>query len=329
MPFPLLIPIVLGAGSVATAGYGAKKGYEGVSGMKQARQIAEEAQARGVAAVSELNRRKEDADRCAAEYADSILDIQQTTYRRFADLADRFGQNNARLLGQVLKEVNVSPVIVKDLKISSVKACDLAKGMISMGTSGAGAACGTKMLIGLFGTASTGSSISSLSGAAAAKATMAWLGGGSIAAGGGGVALGTLVLGGLTTAPAILAGGFVLARKGAQEVADARSYEAEINMQISKVKDVLAFLDSLITRINELKSLVISLNLRANNILNMIEPESFDINNPGHIQLFQQAALLLKALTRVISTPVLDQEGNITAESRQVQFEYQDIGGYA
>jgi hypothetical protein len=47
-------------------------------------------------------------------------------------------------------------------------------------------------------TASTGTAIASLSGAAAANATLAWLGGGTLAAGGGGVAAGTTVLAGIS-----------------------------------------------------------------------------------------------------------------------------------
>lgn len=45
-----------------------------------------------------------------------------------------------------------------------------------------------------FGTASTGTAISALSGAVATKATLAWLGGGAIASGGGGVAAGRALL---------------------------------------------------------------------------------------------------------------------------------------
>jgi len=47
-------------------------------------------------------------------------------------------------------------------------------------------------------TASTGTAIGSLSGAAAANATLAWLGGGTLASGGGGVAAGTTVLAGIS-----------------------------------------------------------------------------------------------------------------------------------
>ena len=45
-----------------------------------------------------------------------------------------------------------------------------------------------------FGTASTGAAISALSGAAATNAALAWLGGGAIAAGGGGMAAGNTLL---------------------------------------------------------------------------------------------------------------------------------------
>lgn len=45
-----------------------------------------------------------------------------------------------------------------------------------------------------FGTASTGTAISTLSGAAASKAALAWLGGGALAAGGGGTATGATLL---------------------------------------------------------------------------------------------------------------------------------------
>jgi len=59
---------------------------------------------------------------------------------------------------------------------------------------GALAGAGTLAAISAWGTASTGTAIASLSGAAATNASLAFLGGGSIAAGGGGVALGSAIL---------------------------------------------------------------------------------------------------------------------------------------
>lgn len=54
-----------------------------------------------------------------------------------------------------------------------------------------------------WGTASTGTAIANLSGAAASQASLAWLGGGSIAAGGGGVTIGTVAVGGVVAIAAI------------------------------------------------------------------------------------------------------------------------------
>ena len=53
---------------------------------------------------------------------------------------------------------------------------------------------GVMGLIGTYGVASTGTAIATLSGAAATNASLAFLGGGTIAAGGGGVVLGTAIL---------------------------------------------------------------------------------------------------------------------------------------
>ena len=77
-------------------------------------------------------------------------------------------------------------------------------------TSSIGTVTGTATVIGgktaamgiatTFGTASTGTAISSLSGVAATNAATAWLGGGALVAGGGGMAAGTVVL---TTIPIV------------------------------------------------------------------------------------------------------------------------------
>ena len=69
------------------------------------------------------------------------------------------------------------------------------------GIAGAGAAAGAYAAASAFGTASTGAAISGLAGAAARNATLAWLGGGSLAAGGGGMAAGVASLTGISLVP--------------------------------------------------------------------------------------------------------------------------------
>lgn len=79
----------------------------------------------------------------------------------------------------------------------------------------AGTAGGALVAFGAYGAAqalafaSTGTAIASLSGAAATNATLAFFGGGSLAAGGLGMAGGAAVLGGLVAGPALMIVGFV------------------------------------------------------------------------------------------------------------------------
>ncbi|MFF2777490.1 hypothetical protein ACFVU3_21575 [Streptomyces sp. NPDC058052] len=80
---------------------------------------------------------------------------------------------------------------------------------------GGAAAYGAFTAAALFGTASTGAAISTLSGVAATNATLALLGGGTLAAGGAGMAGGILLLTGMVAAPAaaLAAAGFYVLRK--------------------------------------------------------------------------------------------------------------------
>ena len=66
---------------------------------------------------------------------------------------------------------------------------------------GGAAAASAYAAVSAFGTASTGAAISGLTGIAARNATLAWLGGGSLAAGGGGIVAGAATLANIALAP--------------------------------------------------------------------------------------------------------------------------------
>jgi len=176
------------------------------------------------------------------------------------------------------------------------------------------------------GVASTGTAIGSLSGAAAWNATLAWLGGGSLAAGGGGMALGSLVLGGITVGPAVLIGGFVLAGQGEKALTKARKYEAEVNTAIAKINAAKDFIKQVRRRISELNHLVESLNERA--VLGLDELESLpSFDKDRDASKFQQVALLVKALAEIMKTPVLDSKGKLNPITATIQAKYRTLGG--
>lgn len=123
-------------------------------------------------------------------------------------------------------------------------AADGAVGAAAGGAAGAaGAAAGgaaayaTFTAAAMFGTASTGAAITGLAGVAATDATLAFLGGGALAAGGAGVAGGTMLLAGIVAAPAVLlaAGGFLwLAHRRSKRV------EAQLRERLDEVEAKLA-----------------------------------------------------------------------------------------
>ena len=104
----------------------------------------------------------------------------------------------------------------------------------------AAAASGTTAAVMALGKASTGTKILELSGAAANKAALALLGGGSIATGGGGIALGTIVLNVASLGVGVLVEGIAMAYAGslAKKHADKAKDEMKKNEQI--IKDAMA-----------------------------------------------------------------------------------------
>ena len=145
-------------------------------------------------------------------------------------------------------------------------------GAVGAGVSAAAAALGPSAAMGIattFGVASTGTSISSLSGIAATKAALAWLGGGALSAGGGGMAAGEAFLsvlgpiGWTIAGVGLLASGIMLVaakqdQKRLEKVfiqiskRDVKNYElaiVEINERIKKINNETTLLKESLTKL--------------------------------------------------------------------------------
>lgn len=117
---------------------------------------------------------------------------------------------------------------------------------------GVGSAVGAWALVSTFGTASTGTAIVTLSGAAATNATLAWLGGGAIAAGGGGMVVGTFVLGGIVAIPALIIAGVFSHIKASKQISEIEEKMNEVIEAQDAILSNLAKLDVLDRRSIEL-----------------------------------------------------------------------------
>lgn len=100
------------------------------------------------------------------------------------------------------------------------------------------------------GTASTGTAIASLSGAAATNATLAALGGRAIAAGGGGIALGTAVLGGATLGVGLLVGGIIFNFTGGKLSSKADEAWEQMLKNEKKINMIVGYFNKLINAAN-------------------------------------------------------------------------------
>ena len=193
-----------------------------------------------------------------------------------------------------------------------------------------GAMTGALMAFGAYGavstfaTASTGTAIASLSGAAATNATLAFLGGGSLAAGGLGIAGGTLVLGGLAAGPALAVFGSVLEAQASEKkdlayshLAEAEAKAAELDAKTSIMNGAIKgatwfryFLETLDPIFEGLK----------NYLQHLIKDKGTDYRaySNNEKQTVAEAMALAKAVKVIIDTPILGLDGALNPEVDKV-----------
>jgi hypothetical protein len=175
--------------------------------------------------------------------------------------------------------------------------------MAALGTataSGALAGFAATGLVGALVTASTGTAISSLAGAAATNATLAWLGGGSLAAGGLGVAGGAWVLGGLIAGPALAVGGYMLASKAEEALTQAEAYAAKMDAACAKIDKAHEILHGIERNVDELRSVIAELVERFERV------KTDDLSDKNRVH---QMILIGKALKELLNLPILNDQG--------------------
>ena len=197
-----------------------------------------------------------------------------------------------------------------------------------MGTAGSIAAAATPAAVtgavGALATASTGTAISSLSGVAATNATLAWLGGGSLASGGGGMAAGAATLsaitGGAFVGVALITAGITASSYYSNKLTKIVENSSKAVSTIKDMEKCWPLVDGVVQRVNELIDITNKMEERTLKVFNHFIPRvpDFDMDNAENIKVFQQTALLVKALIDLINTPLLDEKGDISSAGLNV-----------
>lgn len=197
------------------------------------------------------------------------------------------------------------------------------RGIGGSAATGIGINAGITTAVTTFAAASTGTSISALSGVAATNATLAFLGGGSIASGGAGMAAGAAALNFATIGPAILVSGLVVAGQGEKAKTKASENEAKISEAIAEMQVTKAKFDAIGERSAELEELLCRLVVRATSALDLLESELFD--PARHAVRFQQAVTLTIAVRNVASAKVVDESGDLNEETATFTVKYRTL----
>lgn len=319
------IPLIIGAVAAAAGLYGAAKGVSGAMDHSNAKGLNSDAQNM----VNTANLKVEDQRK---KTNTTLEDYGQRKLRAFNGVVAEFIETFERLKNVELSQspeldkLNAGDFTSKTLAglrqdYQALKDAGLGLGA-GMG-GGAALAFGAYNGTMLLATASTGTAISSLGGVAATNATLAWLGGGSLAAGGYGMAGGMMVLGGIVAGPALAIFGHVLGSKGEEALNNARS-----NMeQANTLRDQAELMANKLTAIEKVTALAnntfskISSQLRrsVSELKKVIEQEGVDyraFSNEAKEAVFTSVkfAQLIKAM---IDTPILDKDGNLVLATKK------------
>ena len=346
MALPL---IIIGAAAAATA-FGGKKAYDGYKTKQEANEIQENL-------FRKYNNRKEQLDKIQQNtdkalnnlgvlelsIGKSIGDFEILAKELLVKL-EKSGYKNQKLTipQNQLDKIN-------DYAFSTTEFLATVDATGATGAAGAAAATGAAASFAVYGgvmtfaAASTGTPIATLSGAAAYNATMAAIGGGSLAAGGWGMAGGAMVLGAAAAAPILAVAGLAYALHAEKALANAEEQSKEVNKGLEKM-------DLAEARLNKITNYIQRINLSLT-VINNTFIEYFDALKIMHqifmkrhqgedisideskecLQKIDNGYALAAIMTEIITTPIfkpqVDEDGKAVIKDGQVQFDTDEDGG--
>ena len=239
MPLPLILAV---PALLAIGGFGVKKGVDAHRDTKKAEDLNAKAQDLFATEQGRLGSSRRSCTQTLEKLGRQKFDLWDRQLGRFVQLYERI--RNVELSGAA-RVNDLGRAAFSDAELAEMKALS---GYATEVVGGGAMALGSGALVGMasyggammFASASTSTAIASLSGVAATNATLAWFGGGSLAAGGLGMAGGTAVLGGIVAAPVLAVAGSVWAAKARKNLAEAKGNHAKARRAAAEMKAATA-----------------------------------------------------------------------------------------
>ena len=305
MPLPLLFIGV----AAATGGLGAGKAIKAGVDASHAKRINRSANEIVETSTAQLNAQRFACGKALRQLGEEKLFVLNHSISAFLDTFSKIKNVDFRD-SEGLDELG-------KLHIDEQDFVELKSMVTFAGSLAGGALAGTAALA----VASTGTAIASLSGAAATNATLAFFGGGSLAAGGLGMAGGTVVLGGLVAGPALLVMGFVAGHAAKKELEKARTNKAEAQQVAAQLDTASHQCDTIRRRtcvfynlLARLDACFLPLVYRMEDIFS-VEGNDYSQYTLESKRVIASCASVAVSIKTLLDTPILTDDGLLTDAS--------------
>ena len=307
MPLPVFF---IGA-AVATGGAGVVKSVKAGIDARTATKMNEDANALVESTTARLNAHRESCGTALSNLGEEKVFVLENSMKTFLDTFTKLKNVDFKETEGLseLSKMRIDEKEFDELKSMVNFAASLTGGAVAGTAGGALVAFGAYGAAQALACASTGTAIASLSGAAATNATLAFFGGGSIAAGG------------LVAGPALLVLGLVAGRTADKELDKARTNRAEAMQIASQLETAILQCEAIRGRTYLFYNLIARLDARFLPLVFEMEDnfskqgDDFSSYDDEAKRIVASCAGVAVAIKTVLDTPMLTDDGLLTDES--------------
>lgn len=323
MPFPALL---IGGAAAVSGLLGTTTTVKAVSDNITAKKINTLANENVENAKNNLERQRELVANSLNELGELKVNLLSGSVMKFVDEFSKI--KNIDFTSSVgmdeLSKLHIDQKDFNELKELGNFAVNLLEGASAGTVGGTFMAFASLGLAKTYAAASTGTMLASLHGAAATNATLAFFGGGSLAAGGFGMAGGVVVLGAITAGPALMVMGLITGSKAQEKVDKALENKAQADEIVEALKVASAQCIAIRRRtymyynlLTHLDTYFLPLVWKMEDIIKNEGEDYRDYSNESK-KVIMQAVSTIGSIKAVIDTPLLTDDGNLTIESELV-----------
>ncbi|NUF50531.1 chemotaxis protein [Gilliamella sp. ESL0250] len=229
----MALPFIIAGAAAVAAAVGGKKAYDGYQKKSEADEILDGSKNRYDKRENEIKVLNKVSEQKLEQLGTLELNIGKS-FGEFKKISDELLKQLKRKDNKDLT-LSIPKFKIDKIEEYSFSTVEFLGTAVASGAAGAVASFAVYSGVMGFAAASTGTPIAALSGVAAYNATMAAIGGGSLAAGGWGMAGGAMVLGAAAIAPMIAIGGFAYDNYAEKALVKAKKTRCEIDTAIIKM----------------------------------------------------------------------------------------------